>query len=116
MPRIKKDILYKHEQIETINKIEEIMNLNETNQFTLYELDNNEELQNKIMSLLEDVKKYFSVASHASFYKPENIKRPWLSILKFLLKRRYDMDTCEVQTQSVRTTQYTLTSPHGSQF
>ena len=58
MVRISKKIKYKKEQGELVNKLLEILPL-EDNGFTLYEMDNDKERQEKILALTDDIKKYF---------------------------------------------------------
>ena len=52
MPMRLKSDLYKKEQEEVIEKIISILDLKNKNTYTLYELDKNEEIQNKIMEVL----------------------------------------------------------------
>jgi hypothetical protein len=63
--------------------------LNDTDTLTLYELDNDEEKQNEIMSLIPRIRKYYSFNNIRGVGEPEKIKRPWLSIIKQLLKKKY---------------------------
>jgi hypothetical protein len=48
------------EQEEVIDKIITILDLEHKNIYTLYELDKNEEIQNKIMELIPEIRKWFS--------------------------------------------------------
>lgn len=52
MPMRLKSDLYKEEQEEVIEKIISILDLKNKNTYTLYELDKNEEIQNKIMEVI----------------------------------------------------------------
>jgi len=52
---------------------------------TLYELDNNKEKQNKIMELIPNIRKYFSYKNVIGIANPEKCKRPYFSIIKFIL-------------------------------
>ena len=47
-----KSELYSKQQDETIEKIIHILNLPNTTSYTLYELDNNTDIQNRIMVLI----------------------------------------------------------------
>ena len=86
-----KNELYKKEQDEVINKIISILDLKNKNTYTLYELDKNEEIQNKIMELIPEIRKWFSFNGIKAVGDPEKIKRPWLSIIKHLIKQKYNM-------------------------
>ena len=59
MPMRLKSDLYKKEQEEVIEKIISILDLKNKNTYTLYELDKNEEIQNKIMELIPEIRKWF---------------------------------------------------------
>jgi hypothetical protein len=86
-----KSELYKKEQDEIIEKIITILDLENKNTYTLYELDKNEEIQNKIMELIPEIRKWFSFNGIKAVGEPNKIKRPWLSIIKKLTKTKYNM-------------------------
>ena len=86
-----KSELYKKEQEEIVDKIIKILNLENKNSYTLYELDNNEEIQKQIMELIPEIKKWYSFNRMKAVGDPERIKRPWLSIIKHLIKAKYNM-------------------------
>ena len=86
-----KSELYKKEQDELIDKIIMILDLEHKSTYTLHELDNNKEIQNQIMELIPEIRKWFSFNGIKAVGEPSKIKRPWLSIIKHLLKTRYNM-------------------------
>ena len=86
-----KSELYKKEQEEIVDKIVGILDLENKNSYTLYELDNNEEIQKKIMELIPEIRKWYSFNGMKAVGEPEKIKRPWLSIIKQLIKSKYNM-------------------------
>jgi hypothetical protein len=86
-----KSELYKKEQEEIVNKIITILDLENKTEYTLYELDKNEEIQKKIMELIPEIRKYYSFNGMKAVGEPNKIKRPWLSIIKHLIKKRYNM-------------------------
>ena len=86
-----KSELYKKEQEEIIDKIITILDLEHKNTYTLYELDKNEEIQEKIMELIPEIRKWFSFNGIKAVGEPSKIKRPWLSIIKHLIKQKYNM-------------------------
>ena len=88
-----KSELYKKEQDEIIEQIIKILDLENKNTYTLYELDNNLEIQTKIMDLIPEIRKWFSFNNMKSVGEPERIKRPWLSIIKQLTKTKYSLES-----------------------
>jgi hypothetical protein len=97
MPMRLKSELYKKEQEEVIGKIISILDLTNKNTYTLYELDKNEELQNQIMELIPEIRKWFSFNGLKAVGEPSKIKRPWLSIIKQLLKSKYIIESKDFQ-------------------
>ena len=86
-----KSELYKKEQDEIIEKIITILDLENKDTYTLYELDKNEEIQKKIMELIPEIRKYYSFNGIKAVGEPNKIKRPWLSIIKHLIKKKYNI-------------------------
>ena len=84
-----KDEIYFRQQKEVKDKIYEILDLDNNPEFTLYELDHNEELQEKLMELLPSIRKYFSYNSMKFAGMPGRSVRPWLGIMKQFTKERY---------------------------
>jgi hypothetical protein len=97
MPMRLKSELYKKEQEEIIEKIISILDLTNKNTYTLYELDKNAEIQNKIMELIPEIRKWFSFNGLKAVGEPSKIKRPWLSIIKQLLKSKYNIESKDFQ-------------------
>ena len=97
MPMRLKSELYKKEQKEVIEKIISILDLTNKNTYTLYELDKNEEIQNKIMELIPEIRKWFSFNGLKAVGEPSKIKRPWLSIIKQLTKTKYNIESKDFQ-------------------
>ncbi len=105
-----KSELYKKEQDEIIDKIITILDLENKNTYTLYELDKNEEIQKQIMVLIPEIRKWFSFNGIKAVGEPNKIKRPWLSIIKHLLKTKYLTQTSEMRIikddKTIRTMKY----------
>jgi len=112
MPKQKKEIKYKKEQEEIFKKILNIVDTNGNKTFTLYEIDNDENKQKDIYGLVDDIKKYFSSYNIAGLKEPEQYKRPWLSIIRQLLKKKYNVIsgdlTINQNNDKIRTRIYTL--------
>jgi hypothetical protein len=88
-----KSELYKKEQEEIVDKIIKILDLENKTEYTLYELDKNEEIQKKIMELIPEIRKYYAFNNMKAVGEPNKRKRPWLSIIKNLLKTKYNIIT-----------------------
>jgi hypothetical protein len=92
-----KSELYKKEQEEIVDKIIGILDLENKKTYTLYELDNNKEIQKQIMELIPEIRKWFSFNGMKAVGDPDKIKRPWLSIIKHLIKTKYNMVSKDFQ-------------------
>ena len=86
-----KSELYKKEQKQIIQQIINILELDENNSITLYELDNDEGKKKKIMNLVPKIRTYFSFSDIKGVSNPSSLKRPWLSIIRQLTKEDYKM-------------------------
>jgi hypothetical protein len=89
MPKPKKDDKYKKEQKETIDKLLKILDVGDTKSFVLYEVEHNKDKIDKINKLTGDIKKYFPCKNISGVKQPESLKRPWLSIIRQVLKTQY---------------------------
>jgi hypothetical protein len=88
-----KSELYKKEQEEIVEKIVKILDLENKTEYTLYELDKNEEIQKQIIELIPEIRKYYAFNNMKAVGEPNKRKRPWLSIIKNLLKIKYNIIT-----------------------
>ena len=78
--------LYINERQIILEKIFEILNIDDSNNtFFLKDLDNDENKQNLILELELDIRKYFVCGYWACFNSP-NVKRKVLSIIKNIVK------------------------------
>ena len=106
-----KSILYKKEQDEIINKIIDILVLDNDNSIILYELDNDKIKQDKILELIPDIRKYFSFTSIIGASDPDKAKRSYLSIIRQITKSKYNMLSCDYRIkedykEDIRTKKY----------
>ena len=105
-----KSELYKNERISTMNKIIDILKLDKDNSITLYDLDNNNVKQEEINKLIPDIKKYFCRSAVKSLRYPEQVKRVYWSIIKFVVKEEYDILSCDYrikqEEKEIRTKKY----------
>jgi hypothetical protein len=113
-----KSELYKKEQEEIIEKIITILDLENKTEYILYELDKNEEIQKKIMELIPDIRKYYAFNNLKAVGEPNKRKRPWLSIIKNLLKSKYIINSIDFRMKDndveIRTHKYLFVSKNKS--
>ena len=86
-----KSELYKKEQEEIVNKIITILDLENNNVINLCDLDSDINKQKQIMELIPEIRKYYSFNGIKAVGEPNKIKRPWLSIIKHLIKKKYNI-------------------------
>jgi hypothetical protein len=107
-----KSELYKKEQEEIVDKIISILDLENESEYTLYELDKNEKIQKQIMNLIPEIRKWFSFNNMKAVGEPNKRKRPWLSIIKNLLKTKYNIVSCDYRIldngKEIRTHKYKI--------
>jgi hypothetical protein len=68
-----------------------ILELDEKGQITLYRLDNDKNKTDKIISLVPELRKYFAYDDIVGISRTENVKRPWLSIVRHVTKMTHTM-------------------------
>jgi hypothetical protein len=79
---ISKTQKYATERDNILNKLNNILNINDDNhEFCVFDLENDTTKQNKILELKDDVGKYFKSKNYAIFKKNTDF-RPWLSLAK----------------------------------
>ena len=107
-----KSELYKKEQEEIVDKIVKILDLENKTEYTLYELDKNEEIQKQIIELIPEIRKYYAFNNLKAVGEPNKRKRPWLSIIKNLLKSKYTIESIDFRMMNndveIRTHKYKI--------
>ena len=88
---IHKSKLYAKEQKEIVDKIFEILQLDDKNSITSYELDNDVDKKKKLMDLIPIIRKYHNYNNIKAVSEPDKIKRPWISIIRQIPKLYYKM-------------------------
>lgn len=84
--RPKKAEKYKKEREEILNKLNDILGItSENKKFFMWDVDNNKEIQKKIMDLKDDVSKYFC-AKQSSIYTNDNPERDYFILLRMIYK------------------------------
>jgi hypothetical protein len=73
--------------------IERIRNIvcSDDNSFTLYDIDNNIDIQNKIMAMIPEIRMHFYVHNFVAVSEGCKLKRPYMAIIRNLLERKYDI-------------------------
>ena len=114
---------YSKEQQQLVSHIEDLLDLKNTFTHILYNLDNNDQIQIEIMNLAPEIRKYYNCNNLKAVTDPSRIKRPWLSIVKTLLKPYYDIKVedyhftlkTEELKKYIHTQKYTFTKIHSCQ-
>ena len=105
-----KNELYDDEQSKIKKELIDILELNNKNGFILYQIDHDEELKSKIMGLLPKIRTFYSMSKITAISTPERIKRPYISIIRHILKRDYDIlsaeHTLRIDEKTIRTKRY----------
>ena len=86
--RVKLSDKYQNEREEICNKLIEILQLDENNNFLLYDLEEDINKQQNILEMKEEIKKYFAVSCISSFKPNFKCKRPYLNIVRSILRQQ----------------------------
>ncbi len=106
MPTKKKSELYPEEQTRLKASVIQLVEFDDQMSFTLLEIDENTSKQEQIMGLLPELKKYFSLSKITNIHNPEAGIRPWLSIIKHVLKEDYEIFNKHVVVDGRHTRRY----------
>jgi hypothetical protein len=101
--RIKLSEKYQCEREDICNKIITILDLKEDQTILLCDLDDDIEKQNKILELKEEIKKYFACSTISSFKPNFECKRPYLNIIRSILRQQgyiFDCGTTFTKVES----------------
>ena len=78
---------YDNERKELLNKLLVILNINDNNNmFSLHKIDEDATIQQNILGLEPEIKKYFVCSEWSCFKRKDKINRRWLSFIKYILK------------------------------
>jgi len=86
--RIKLSEKYQTEREDICNRLISILKLDDNNTFLLSDLDADTEKQNKILEMKEEIQKYFACSTISSFKPNFECKRPYLNIVRSILKKQ----------------------------
>jgi hypothetical protein len=105
-----KSELYLKEQNILEDKLITILNLDNNKTIILYDLDNDIEKQNKILELIPEIRKYYNFTNIAGVRNTNIVNRPWLSIIRHLTKRKFNMLSADYRlyknNELIRTKKY----------
>ena len=107
-----KSELYKKEQEEIVDKIITILDLKNNNVINLCDLDSDINKQKQIMELIPEIRKYYSFNGIKAVGEPNKIKRPWLSIIKHLIKEKYNLESKEYRFFNEKENKYLRTQKY----
>jgi hypothetical protein len=80
---------YQNEREDICRKLIDIIQLDESHSFLLCELDGNLEKQTAILNMKEEIQKYFACSTISSFRKNVAYKRPYLNLIRGILKQQH---------------------------
>lgn len=93
--RVKLSDKYPEQREAICKKIISILELNDHNEFLLCDLDSDLEKQQKILDLKEEIKLYFACSTISSFKPNFECKRPYLNIIRSILRQQDYVVTCK---------------------
>lgn len=94
--RVKLCEKYKDEREEICKKLIDILKLDDNQSFLLYDLDSDIDKQTSILNMKEEIQKCFAVSSLAVYKPGRECKRPYLNIVRGILRQQgytFDCDT-----------------------
>jgi hypothetical protein len=96
--------LYKQEQENILDRLENILDFTEDRkEISLYHLDNDDNKQRRILDLLPDIRKYFALSKSNVVNYPDTYQRPYSSIIRILLRQRYHLRVKEIKIRTEET-------------
>lgn len=107
-----KSELYGKQQHEMIQKMIDILQLDSEASITLWHLDRDIKKQKKLMELIPEIRKWFASCNIRGVSDPHLVKRPWLSMIKQIIGKEYDIINVDfriyTEKPTVRTKKYTF--------
>ena len=86
--RIKLSEKYQAEREDICARLISILQLDNNNSFLLCDLDDNIEKQEQILEMKEEIQKYFACSTISSFKPGFECKRPYLNIVRSILRKQ----------------------------
>ncbi len=108
--RVKLSEKYKTEREEICKKLIDILKLDINNSFLLSDLDNDTEKQTSILNMKAEIQKCFACSEISSFKANFECKRPYLNIVRGILRKQGYTFECDTTFNKIETGNYkTLT-------
>lgn len=113
--RVKLSNKYPEQRENVCKKIISILELTNETEFLLCDLDSNLEKQNKLLELKDEIKLYFACSTISSFKPNFECKRPYLNIVRSILRQQGYIVNCNDIEMKLdnglykRTMKYTIT-------
>lgn len=86
--RVKLCEKYKTEREDICNRLIEIVDLDANHSFLLSDLDQDTDKQNAILTMKDEIKKYFASSEIVALKPNIEMKRPYLNIVRGILKKQ----------------------------
>ena len=110
MNPLRKDVKYKTEQEAIKTKVLDILQLESTTfnpsikTKTLHYIDQ-EDVKQQLLALIPELRQYYAIQNKVLIYTDKS-KRPYLSVIKEVLKKDYKITSSYVNEDSVKTRRY----------
>ena len=94
--RVKLCEKYKNEREEICKKLIDLLKLDANHSFLLSDLDADTEKQTAILNMKDEIQKCFAVSSISTFKPDRDCKRPYLNLVRGILRQQgyiFDCDT-----------------------
>lgn len=110
--RVKLCEKYKEEREDICKRLINILNLDTNNSFLLCELDANIEKQTDILAMKEEIQKCFAVSSISTFKPDRECKRPYLNLVRGILRQQGYIFDCGTTYKTIETGIYTTATKY----
>jgi hypothetical protein len=110
--RVKLCNKYKNEREEICKKLIDILQLDTNNSFLLSDLDTDIKKQTAILNMKEEIQKCFAVSSISSFKPDRDCKRPYLNIVRGILRQQGYTFECGTTYKTIELGIYTTATKY----
>ena len=104
--RVKLCDKYKEEREEICKRLLDILNLDDNKSFLLCDLDEDIERQTAILNMKEEIKKCFACSEISSFKPNFECKRPYLNIVRGILRKQGYTFNCDTTFNKIEKGNY----------
>ena len=104
--RVKLCDKYKEEREEICKRLLDILNLDDNKSFLLCDLDEDIERQTAILNMKEEIKKCFACSEISSFKPSFECKRPYLNIVRGILRKQGYTFNCDTTFNKIEKGNY----------